>query len=69
MNPTTAGVGAAVVLSGFGVLQSGVGFLATAVDTPLWFILASVALPTGELLSALRGTIYRFTPAKQKKDR
>lgn len=39
---------------------AGLGFLVTPVDVPLWFILAAVALPTGDVLKVLRSRIPRY---------
>jgi len=61
---------AAGVAAGAGVIQAGaagLGFLVTPVDVPLWFVLAAVALPTGDVLKVLRSRIpgYANTQARE----
>jgi len=48
--------------TGLGLMTAGpagVGFLTQPIPTPLWFLLAAVALPTGDLLAVLRAFIGR----------
>ena len=44
---------------------SGLGFLLTPIETPLWFLLAAVALPTGDLLKVVRAKILRRKPRSE----
>lgn len=44
---------------------AGLGFLLTPIETPLWFLLAAVALPTGDLLKVLRAKILRRKPRSE----
>lgn len=60
---------ASVGLSSLGVLTggvAGVGFLVTPIDVPLWFVLAAVALPTGDVLAVLRGMVTKRIPVKKQ---
>lgn len=60
----TAAAAAAITLAGLGQSgPAGLGFLLDPTCTPFWFVLAAVALPTGELLAAGRSYIYRRTGA------
>lgn len=64
--------GAAGFLSLIGLAQTGAtgaAFLVEPIPVPLWFILAAVSLPTGELLAALRASIYSRTGAKRRRER
>lgn len=56
-----AGV-ASAGLSAFGLAAggvAGVAFLTEPVAVPLWFVLAAVALPTGDMLAVFRAIIGR----------
>jgi len=44
---------------------AGIGFLLTPVEAPLWFLLASVALPTGDVLKVVRAKILRRKPQSE----
>lgn len=51
-----------------GVAQSGtggLGFLLDPICTPLWFVLAALVVPSGEMLAATRAFIYRRTGARR----
>jgi len=61
---------AAGVAAGAGVVQAGaagLGFLVTPIDVPLWFVLAAVALPTGDVLKVLRTRIPGYANTRSGK--
>lgn len=60
----SAGLSVAGVAAG-GV--AGVGFLVEPVNVPMWFPMAAIVLPTGDVLKVMRRAIGRFDPA-QKSD-
>jgi hypothetical protein len=57
MQAKAEAVGGSAVAA-LGVLSSmangGVGFLTEPITVPLWFLVAAIVIPTGEMLAALR---------------